>query len=84
MATIAARRNDSKLSSSWAEQEQVDGFDLLPVNMLACPKDVKLVCEMSGRSANIQMVTPYITLYFATRDDAEQAWSGIMHKIAPL
>ena len=83
MATMASS-SQSKLSSSWADQELVDGFDLLPVNMLACPKDVKLVCEMSGRPANIQMVTPYITLYFATRDDAEQAWSGIMHKIIPL
>ena len=28
--------------------------------------------------------TPHITLYYATREHAEQAWHGIMHKIAPL
>ena len=75
---------EANLASQWQDQERVPGFELLPVNMLAQPKDVKLVCEMTGAPATIQLITPYLTLYFATRTDAEIAWAGILHKIIPL
>jgi hypothetical protein len=45
---------------------------------------VKLVCETTGAPATVQLITPYLTLYFATRPDAEIAWAGILHKIVPL
>ena len=34
--------------------------------------------------ATVQCETPHITLYYATREHADQAWQGIMNKIAPL
>jgi tetratricopeptide (TPR) repeat protein len=85
MANIsAASLRENNLAPTWAEQERAPGFELLPVNMLACPKDVKLTCEMTGAPATVQLVTPFLTLYFATRPDAEVAWAGILHKIVPL
>ena len=75
---------DSNLAPQWADQERAPGFEMLPVNMLAQPKDVKLTCEMTGAAATIQLITPFLTLYFATRTDAEIAWAGILHKIVPL
>ena len=75
---------ESNLAPQWADQERAPGFEMLPVNMLAQPKDVKLTCEMTGAAATIQLITPFLTLYFATRTDAEIAWAGILHKIVPL
>jgi tetratricopeptide (TPR) repeat protein len=80
----ASSIQNSNLAPQWADQERAPGFEMLPVNMLAQPKDVKLICEMTGAAATIQLITPYLTLYFATRTDAEIAWAGIFHKIIPL
>ena len=84
MNITAQSISQANLSTQWADQERVPGFELLPVNMLAQPKDVKLICEVTGAPATVQLITPYLTLYFATRTDAEIAWSGILHKIIPL
>lgn len=54
------------------------------MNALAFPKGDVPRCEITGLTAEIRMVTPYIHLYFATRDDAMFAWEGIMHKLVPL
>jgi tetratricopeptide (TPR) repeat protein len=75
---------EANLAATWAEQERFPGYGLMPVNMLAQPKEVKLKCEMTGAPATMQLVTPYLTLYFATKTDAEIAWAGILHKIVPL
>ena len=54
------------------------------LNALSCPKGQTFTCELTGLSATVQLVTPYITLYYATREHAEQAWEGIICKIAPI
>ncbi|EGB11445.1 hypothetical protein AURANDRAFT_4228, partial [Aureococcus anophagefferens] len=51
---------------------------------LAFPKGKLPRCELTGLPAAVQCVTPHITLYYATKEHAEEAWHGIMHKIAPL
>lgn len=59
-------------------------YRLQRLNTLAFPKGQLPRCEMTGLPARVQCVTPQITLYYATKEFAEQAWHGIMHKIAPL
>lgn len=60
------------------------GYRIEPLNTLAFPKGAAPRCELTGLPASVQCVTPHITLYYATREHAEQAWHGIMHKISPL
>ena len=72
------------LSNDWAEQSMRAGFRLEKVNALACPKGQAFSCEMTGLPATVQMVTPYITLYYATEEHAHTDWKGIMHKVCPL
>ena len=81
---MASKTSEPQLAEDWNVQAQEEGFRIEPVNMLACPKEVKLRCEITGAPATIQMVTPYLTLFFGSRHDAEIAWSGILYKIAPL
>lgn len=59
-------------------------YRLLTLNTLAFPKGKLPRCELTGLPAAVQCVTPHITLYYATKEHAEEAWHGIMHKIAPL
>ncbi|CAM9150902.1 unnamed protein product [Scytosiphon promiscuus] len=59
-------------------------YRIEPLNRLAFPKGKIPKCEISGQAASVACVTPHITLYYATEEQAEQAWHGIMHKISPL
>ena len=83
MASVA-NTTQPQLAEEWNVQAQQEGYRIEPVNMLAQPKEVRLRCEVTGAPATIQMITPYITLYFGSRQDAEIAWAGILHKILPL
>ncbi|CAM9764482.1 unnamed protein product [Ectocarpus fasciculatus] len=61
------------------------GYRIEPLNRLAFPKGKIPRCEISGQAASVACITPHITLYYATEEQAEQAWhAGIMHKISPL
>ncbi|CAM9609591.1 unnamed protein product [Pylaiella littoralis] len=60
------------------------GYRIEPINRLAFPKGNIPKCEISGQAASVACITPHITLYYATEEQAEQAWHGIMHKISPL
>uniref|UniRef100_A0A6V1NX31 Uncharacterized protein n=1 Tax=Heterosigma akashiwo TaxID=2829 RepID=A0A6V1NX31_HETAK len=59
-------------------------YRIEPLNTLAFPKGRLPVCELTGLPARVQCITTHITLYYATEEHAEQAWHGIMAKIAPL
>jgi len=54
------------------------------LNALTFAKSRRPVCELTGRVATIQLVTPFLTLYYSTREAAEVSWEGIMHKLCPL
>jgi tetratricopeptide (TPR) repeat protein len=59
-------------------------YEIRALNTLAFPKGKHPKCELTNVAATVQCETPYITLYYATREHAEQAWHGIMNKIVPL
>eukprot|EP00611_Tribonema_gayanum_P022292 TRINITY_DN4449_c0_g1_i1.p1 TRINITY_DN4449_c0_g1~~TRINITY_DN4449_c0_g1_i1.p1 ORF type:complete len:444 (-),score=157.58 TRINITY_DN4449_c0_g1_i1:32-1321(-) len=61
-----------------------EGYRIETLNRLAFPKGQNPICELTGQPATIQCVTPHVTLYYATREHAEQAWHGIMRRISPL
>lgn len=52
------------------------GYRITPLNRLAFPKGKIPKCELSGHLATVACVTPNITLYYATEEQAEQAWHG--------
>ena len=52
------------------------GYRIEPLNRLAFPKGKMPKCEISGQAATVACVTPHITLYYATEEQAEQAWHG--------
>ena len=83
MASVT-NNTQPQLAEEWNVQAQTEGYRIEPVNMLAQPKEVRLRCEVTGAPATIQMITPYIILYFGSKQDAEIAWTGILHKILPL
>ncbi len=83
MASVT-NNTQPQLAEEWNVQAQKPGYRIEPVNMLAQPKEVRLRCEVTGAPATIQMITPYITMYFGSTQDAEIAWTGILHKILPL
>ncbi len=56
------------------------GYRIEKLNPLAVPKGKALVCELTGQPALYSVVTPHVTLHFATREAAKQAWEGILHK----
>ena len=62
----------------------MEDYSITALNKLAFPKGKHPKCELTGVPASVQCETPHITLYYATREHAEQAWHGIMHKIPPL
>lgn len=52
------------------------GYRIEPLNRLAFPKGNIPKCEISGQAASVACITPHITLYYATEEQAEQAWHG--------
>ena len=71
-------------AAAMAQTQAQTPYRLLTLNTLAFPKGKLPRCELTGLPAAVQCVTPHITLYYATKEHAEEAWHGIMHKIAPL
>lgn len=61
-----------------------EGYRIELLNRLAFPKGQNPKCELTGLPATVCCVTPHVTLYYATREHAEQAWHGIMRRISPL
>jgi hypothetical protein len=63
-------------------------FTITPLNTLSFPKGHAPTCDLTGLPATCKLVsvgkTDTITLYYATREHAEQAWYGIIRLIAPL
>mmetsp|Transcript_2991 Transcript_2991/g.5094 ORF Transcript_2991/g.5094 Transcript_2991/m.5094 type:complete len:404 (+) Transcript_2991:50-1261(+) len=59
-------------------------YKIQRLNLLAFPRDSNPVCELTGDRANVELVTPYLTLYYVSEELAEQAWNGIIKKIAHL
>lgn len=59
-------------------------YKVVKLNTLAFPKGTLPKCELTGVPAQVAFVTPHVTLYYATREHALDAWHGIMHKIGPL
>ncbi|KAG8463355.1 hypothetical protein KFE25_004866 [Diacronema lutheri] len=51
------------------------------VNTLASAKGVQHRCELTGLPAQVMLVSPYATLYYATREHAANAWEGIMKNV---
>lgn len=52
------------------------------LNPLAMPKNVSLSCELTGRPALVRLITPQISINFASREVAMEAWEGVLCKIA--
>ena len=73
-----------KLSPNWQAQCQQAGFRIERLNTLSAPKGTKYVCELTVAPASVQLVTPYVTLNYATAESAELSWASIIHKICPL
>ena len=48
------------------------GYKIEPLNTLAFPKGAAPSCELTGLPASVQCITTHITLYYATREHAEQ------------
>jgi len=71
------------MSALLPTSEQIE-FRIERLNPLSCPKGESFSCELTGLPATVQLVTPYLTLFYATREHAEQAWEGIISKIAPI
>mmetsp|Transcript_20205 Transcript_20205/g.42332 ORF Transcript_20205/g.42332 Transcript_20205/m.42332 type:complete len:456 (+) Transcript_20205:113-1480(+) len=65
-----------------SNQEMEYRVELL--NTLSFSKGDAPKCELTGFPATCKVVSPDIVLFYATREHAEQAWHGIMHKIAPI
>ena len=74
----------TRLSPSWLEQSKVGGYRIEKLSSLSAPKGKRYVCELTGGSANVALVTPFVTLYYGSKSDAVLSWEGIMHKLAPL
>lgn len=51
-------------------------YHITRLNRLAFPRGKKPTCELSGLPATVACITPDITLYYATEEQAEQAWYG--------
>lgn len=54
------------------------GYRIEPLNRLAFPKGKIPKCEISGQAASVACITPNVTLYYATEEQAEQAWHGMI------
>lgn len=73
-----------ELFATWAQQSKSKGYRIEPLNALSAPKGVRYVCELTGSPASVKMVTPFMPLYYASKEDAILSWEGIMHKLLPL
>lgn len=60
------------------------GYRIEPLNRLAFPKGKIPRCEISGQAASVACITPHITLYYATEEQAEQAWHGNVLQLCTL
>lgn len=63
---------------------QEQEYEIQKLNMLAFPRNFMPVCELTGNRATVQLVTQHCTLYYSSNELAEQAWFGIINKIAHL
>lgn len=52
------------------------------LNPLAFPKGMDLRCELTGKPALVSLVSPFLSVHFASRELATQAWEGVLRKIA--
>lgn len=59
-------------------------YEIQKLNLLAFPRNGLPKCSLTGDTANVQLVTPHCTLYYATESHAEQAWHGIIKKVSHL
>ena len=59
-------------------------YEIQPLNLLAFPRNVSPKCELTGFPATVQLVTPYCSIFYSNEQVAEQAWYGIIQKIAHL
>lgn len=59
-------------------------YEIQKLNLLAFPRNELPKCTLTGATANVQLVTPHCTLYYATESHAEQAWHGIIKKVSHL
>uniref|UniRef100_A0A7S3JYP9 MalT-like TPR region domain-containing protein n=1 Tax=Aureoumbra lagunensis TaxID=44058 RepID=A0A7S3JYP9_9STRA len=66
------------------ENKNPVGYRIEKLNSLAFPKGQLPRCELTGNAATVACVTPWLTLYYESTQHADEAWRGIMHKIAPL
>lgn len=57
---------------------------ITPLNRLAFPKNKIPICELSGQPATVACTTPHVTLYYATEEQAEQAWHGTVDLISSV
>lgn len=72
------------LHATWAEQSKVAGYSLESLNALSAPKGVRYTCELTGSPAEVKVVTPFLTLFYASRQDAVLSWEGVVNKLLPL
>ena len=52
------------------------------LNPLAFPKGQDLKCELTGKPALVSLISQFITIHFAAREIATNAWEGVLRKIA--
>jgi tetratricopeptide (TPR) repeat protein len=61
-----------------------DVMEIKKLNLLAFAKSDHPVCELTGKNATVQLITPQASFYYATEEVALQSWEGIVKKIAHL
>lgn len=71
-----ARDGDHSRATTQGRGSQQPVYRITPLNRLAFPKGKMPICELSGQPATVACTTPTITLYYATEEQAEQAWHG--------
>lgn len=59
-------------------------YEIKNLNQLSFPRTGYPICDLTGKTATAALITRHCTLYYATRELAEQAWHGIIKKIAHL
>lgn len=59
-------------------------FEIKILNQLSFPKIGYPLCDLTGHRAAVQLLSPHVSLFYASREIAEQAWFGIMSKIGHL
>jgi len=52
------------------------------LNPLAFPKGMDLRCELTGKPALVSLVSPFLSIHFASRELATHAWEGVIRKVA--